>query len=62
MENYDVLGLELEEGLKILKDKLDNFHINITETYVNKEVDNSQRRILRVKKENNTVNIVIGYF
>ena len=61
MKKKDVLGLPLDEGLKLLND----YNITISKTYgLNKKFNQnlSEPRILKVLFTDNSVNLVVGYF
>lgn len=60
----DILGLKLDDGLKILKNEYPDKKIEIVETFSNKDNDLefTERRILRVKNLEKSIELIIGYF
>ena len=61
LKEKDVLGLPLDEGIKLLND----YNITISKTYgLNKKFNQnlSEPRILKVLFTDNSVNLVVGYF
>ncbi|MDO5707995.1 MAG: hypothetical protein Q4P31_05140 [Andreesenia angusta] len=63
--NLDIIGFELEEGIKILENEFKGFEFKTLETNSNRESIHrlSEKRIVRVRKiKDNTIEIIYCYF
>ncbi len=60
----DILGLKLDDGLKILKDEYPEKRIDLVETFSNKDndLDFSEARILRIRYLDQSIELIVGYF
>lgn len=65
LETVDILGLPLEEGLKVLKDNFNDLEVEIKKTFAwNKNEGNhlDQARVLKTLEHKDKLTIIIGYF
>ena len=65
METIDILGLPLEEGLKVLEDNFNDLEIEIKKTFAWNDNDFahlSQARVLKTLKHKDKLTIIIAYF
>lgn len=65
MKKLDILGLELEEGIQIIKNNFSDSIIEIQETLSwnkQKQTSLTESRILKVLKHKDKFTIIISYF
>lgn len=65
LNDIDILGLPLEEGLQILEDNFNDLEIEIKKTFAWNKCDNNhlnQARVLKTLKHKDKLTIIIGYF